>query len=65
MKHPSIHKRTKHGIGYGAKRGMTLIEAVIYVGLFGTLMSALMPYIISIHEQDMRLLDNITAALQA
>ncbi|MFA6432201.1 MAG: prepilin-type N-terminal cleavage/methylation domain-containing protein [Candidatus Paceibacterota bacterium] len=42
--------------------GFTLIEMLIYIALLSCLMSAFVPYAYTIHEQDLRLLDEIYAA---
>lgn len=40
-------------------QGFTLIEAMIYIALLSGLLSSFIPYAYSIHEQDLRLLDQI------
>jgi Tfp pilus assembly protein PilE len=42
-------------------KGFTLIEAIIYVALLSGLTSVFIPYAYSIHEQDMRILDQINS----
>ena len=43
-------------------RGFTLIEAVIYVFLFSSLMVTYMPYAYSINEQNNKLVNDISKA---
>ena len=43
-------------------KGMTLIEAIIYIALLSILMSGFIASAWSVHEQNMRLLDRIQDA---
>lgn len=43
-------------------RGMTLIETLVYVALLGGLCATFIPYVSALHDNDMKLFDEIIQA---
>ena len=59
--------RTCHGEARGASgpkiiRGMTLIEVIIYIVLLSFLISGFIQYVYSIHEQNIKLMQDLDYA---